>query len=355
MTVSFAISVPIGSYHPLLRDCLRSLVIQSPLPQIAALDASGDPRVAAILDEFSEYIFYRRNGSDGGQSDAIIEGWDNTDAEILGWLNADDALYPGALATASKHYTENPDTDVFYGNSVINDDNDAIKGFHWAVEPPSDRILSGGIISQPSCFFRRSLVDSIGGLDRDLHFTMDWDLWIRFWRAGGKFRFSDEVFSRVLWSSDAKTGGFGATRRHELERLIGQNASIGRRMKSRAGFALHHAFEYLLPAPVTQAFRVRSARKSRAIHGIDRAGGIATKAHIPLVHYDEEEKTGLSLTLEGSSGKMKIIAGGSEIEAIGSGVHLMSVSGGMPANQIVTIGFENLAQRPMRLTRIEWA
>ena len=355
MSVSFAISIPIGSYHPLLRDCLCSLAIQSPLPQIAALDASGDPRVAALLDEFSQIIHYRRNGPDGGQSDAIIEGWKNTDAEILGWLNADDALYPGALDTASKHYTEHPDTDVFYGNSVINDDDDAIKGFHWAVEPPSNRILSGGIISQPSCFFRRSLVDSVGGLDRDLHFTMDWDLWIRFWRAGGKFEFSDEVFSRVLWSSDAKTGGFGAPRRRELERLISQNDGIVRRLKSRAGFALHHAFEYLLPAAATQAFRVRSARKSRAIHGIDRAGGIAAKARIPIVHYDSDKKTALSLTFEGSNGTIKVAACGSEIDAVGHGVHLLRFPDGVAANQTITIELENVAQRPMRLTQIEWA
>ncbi len=354
MTVSFAISIPIGSYHPLLRDCLRSLAIQSPRPQIAALDASGDPRVASLLDEFSEIIAYRRNGPDSGQSDAIIEGWSNTSAEILGWLNADDALYPGALSSAAKHYAENPDTDVFYGNSVINDDDNAIKGFHWAVEPPSDRILSGGIISQPSCFFRRSLVDAVGGLDPDLHFTMDWDLWIRFWRAGGKFRFSDAVFSRVLWSSDAKTGGFGAARRKELERLIRQNENITRRLKSRAGFALHHAFEYILPAAATQAIRARSARKSRSIHGIDRAGGIQSTAQIPLVHYEDAHKSGLSFFFEGASGALKIAAGGAEIEAVGPGVHHLTFPSGMPAEKTVTVEMENIGQGSMRLVHIEW-
>ena len=355
MTASFAISVPIGSYHPLLRDCLRSLAVQMPRPQIAVLDASGDDRVAALLDGFSEIITYRRNGPDGGQSDAIIEGWANTDADILGWLNADDALYPGALAAASKHYDENPDTDVFYGHSVINDDDDAIKGFHWAVEPPSDRILAGGIISQPSCFFRRSLVEAVGGLDQDLHFTMDWDLWIRFWRAGGKFRFSDEVFSRVLWSGDAKTGGFGAARRRELERLIGQNESFIRRAKSRAGFALHHAFEYILPAAATQAIRMRSARKARAIHGIDRAGGIEGKAQLPLVHYDDADKTGLVIKLDGASGRLNIAVGGTQVEAAGPGVYLLSFNHPLPAAQTMMVEMENIGQGPVRLLQAEWA
>ena len=53
---------------------------------------------AEAVDQFSDLVAYRRAGPDGGQSDAIIEGWDNLSGDILGWLNADDALYPGALA-----------------------------------------------------------------------------------------------------------------------------------------------------------------------------------------------------------------------------------------------------------------
>jgi GT2 family glycosyltransferase len=354
MAASFAISVPIGGYHGLLRDCLRSLAAQSPRPQIAALDASNDPRVSAILDEFSNIITYRRTGPDEGQSDAIIEGWENLDGDILGWLNVDDALYPGALAAVVKHYDENPDTDVFYGHTVIIDDDQAIKGFHWAVEPPSDEILLGGIISQPSCFFRRSLVDAVGGLDRDLHYTMDWDLWIRFWRAGGKFRFSDQVYSRVLWSSDAKTGGFGEKRRRELDRLISQHTSLTRRTKSRIGFALHHAFEYMLPSQLARAIRERSARHSRAIHGINRAGGIGAAARLPLVHFDDDEKMRLIVTLKGANGRLRIGANGAEIEAAGPGSHTLLFEKPALAAETVVVEMDNLGAVPVYLLKAEW-
>jgi len=354
MSVSFAISVPIGSYHVLLPDCLRSLAAQTPRPQIAALDASNDPRVSAILDEFSSIITYRRTGPDKGQSDAIIEGWEHLDGDILGWLNADDALYPDALAAASKHYDKNPDTDVFYGHSIIIDDDNAIKGFHWAVRPPSDAILFGGIISQPSCFFRRSLVDAVGGLDRDLHYTMDWDLWIRFWRAGGKFRFSDEVYSRVLWSGDAKTGGFGEVRRRELDRLISQNTGFLRRMKSRIGFALHHAFEYLLQPRLARAIRERSARHSHTIHGVNRAGGIYQTARLPLVHFCDEEKRRLTITLKDAHGRLRIAANGAEIEAVGPGRHVLLLDNPAQAAQTLFVEMENLGGTPVHLLKAEW-
>ena len=74
MPPSFSISVPIGAWHPLLPDCLESLAIQTPRPNVALLDASGDPRVAQAAERYDDLIVYRRHGPDKGQSDAILEG-----------------------------------------------------------------------------------------------------------------------------------------------------------------------------------------------------------------------------------------------------------------------------------------
>lgn len=300
MSATFAISVPIGAWHPFLPDCLESLCAQGPLVEIAALDASGDTRVAAVLDRFEDKLAFRRTGPDDGQSDAIIEGWAQTTAPFLGWLNADDALYPGALKAVAKRLAEDPTADVVYGDSTIVDDAGAYRGYHWAVKPPTDRLLRDCIISQPSCFFRREKVDAIGGLRKDLHYTMDWDLWVRLWRADARFVFHDAVLSRVLWSRDAKTGGFNAARRNELERIIGVNGDIIAKTKARIGFALHHAFEYRVPPQIADLIRRRNADHGRTIHGVDRAGGIKEQAKLPLMYYGEE--TAGSLTLVVSSG-----------------------------------------------------
>lgn len=309
MIATFAISVPIGAWHPFLPDCLESLCAQGPLAQIAALDASGDPRVGALLDQFNDRLAYRRTGPDGGQSDAIIEGWDHTSAPYLGWLNADDALYPGALAAVSARLADNPSTDVIYGDSTIVDDTGAYRGYHWAVKPPTDRLLRDCIISQPSCFFRRANVEAIGGLGAALHYTMDWDLWVRLWRAGARFEFLDAVLSRVLWSRDAKTGGFNAERRNELERIIGVNDDVVDKVKARIGFALHHAFEYRIPGPLADRVRRRNADRGRIIHGIDRAGGIRAHAQLPLIYYGDKNADSLTLTVCGGGAGVASVGG----------------------------------------------
>ena len=316
MSAFFAISVPIGAWHPFLPDCLESLCAQGPLAEIAILDASGDPRVSAILDQFNDRLAYRRTGPDGGQSDAIIEGWTHTTAPFLGWLNADDALYPGALAAVSKRLADDPTADVVYGDSTIVDDTGAYRGYHWAVKPPTARLLRDCIISQPSCFFRRDKVEAVGGLRADLHYTMDWDLWVRLWRAGARFDFLDGILSRVLWSRDAKTGGFNAARRSELERIIGVNNNAIDKAKARIGFALHHAFEYRIPAQIADPIRRRNADRGRIVHGIDRAGGITARARLPLVYYGEKGADSLTLTVsDAASGTVNV--GGSLTPYVG--------------------------------------
>lgn len=348
----FAISVPIGAWHPLLRDCLKSLAIQTPRPQVAFLDASGDPRVAAVAEEFREIIAYHRAGPDGGQSDAIIEGWDNLSGDILGWLNADDALYPGALALAAKQFADHPETDLFYGHSVIINDDQMAQGYHWAVEPPGDSILAGDTISQPSCFFRRSKLDEIGGLNRDLHYTMDWDIWVRFWRAGAKFAYTEEVMSLVLWSKDAKTGGFNRRRREELERIIGANDDRVRRLKSRVGFALHYVFEYVAPRAASDFVRAAPWRKLRTIGGMDRNGRIEGNAQIPLVHYADDPMAGLEVQFHAAE-KVQLSVDDTVLEAFGAGTHHFKFAQVAKAGETVSLHLEAI-KGPARLAGVRW-
>ena len=316
MTLTISIAVPIGAYHPLLRDCLASLAIQSPQPIISVMDASDDERTASLVDEFARLFAYRRTGRDAGQTAAILEGWAKAPGAILGWLNADDALYPEALAAAVAHFQENPDTDVFYGKHLLNPPASSLFHSPSPFEPPSAAILSGCIISQPSCFFRRSAYEAAGGLDASLHYTMDWDLWTRLWKSGARFRSTDDVFSRVLWSRDAKTGGFGAKRRKELNRIIDANNPPLRRVKSRIGFGLHHLLEYAAPSDV--AGTVRALRGAKTIHGLGRNGEIVGEASIPIAYYGPGPSHSLHVNLKVEGPAVLVSVAGRDQEVAGS-------------------------------------
>ena len=282
---SFSISVPIGSYHDLLPVCLKSLAAQAGGVNVSLLDASGDPRVRAAADRFGEILSYRRHGADQGQSDAIAEGWAHAPGDILGWLNADDFLYPGAIARAREIFERDPSIDVVTGHSAICDRRGAITGYHWAVEPPGASLLSGCVISQPSCFFRRSLHDAVGGLDRSLHYTMDWDLWLRFYRHAAKFAFLNEPLSVVYWGEGTKTIGMNKARRAELERLIRANTPPDKQFRTRRGFFLRAMLDNIGSPRLRSAIEGALRRKKPMVFGIGPNGVLADRSTIYWPHF----------------------------------------------------------------------
>ncbi len=305
--IVFAITVPVGAYHPRFRACLASLKAQSPHTLVALMDASGDPRVAAIADEFSDLLTYRHHGPDKGQADAIAAGWAKIGGNVLGWLNADDVLLPGALETAMAAFQRHPKADVVYGQSEIVDDECSFTGYHWGVAPHmAGALRTNCFISQPSCFFRRSIYERVGGLNTALHYTMDWDLWVRFDEADAEFVFVDEVLSSVLWSKEAKTGGFGKARRAELNAIIGQHPGWVRRLKAMVGFSVHHLLEYVVPESLARAIRRAKASTANRQYGINWCGGVDEQASVPLYHYAEVSALQVEIDFQGSANGLSI-------------------------------------------------
>jgi len=297
---TFCISVPIGAYHPFLPACLESLACQEGPVNVALLDASGDERVRALADKYDHMLAYRRHGPDTGQSDAIAEGWNHAEGNILGWLNADDILFPGALKTARDALNANPNLDAVYGHSTILDEQAHTIGYHWAVEKPGPRILEAGIISQPSCFFKRTAYDAIGGLNLDLHYTMDWDLWIRLYKSGATFGFIDAALSLVLWGDDTKTSSFNKQRRSELKRLIKEHTPPNIAKKTFRSFAIHNVLDRVPSERLKQTLTRQLIKGRSQIYGIGGDGQISDGAQLFMTHYDETAKTGLRIKIENS-------------------------------------------------------
>lgn len=303
---SFAISVPVGAWHPFLPQALASLKCQGGTVAVALLDASGDPRVKAVGDDNAGWLAYRRHGPDGGQSDAILEGWANLEGDWLGWLNADDILMPGALQKVRAAQEANPLWEVIYGHSTILDETGAMTGYHFNVEPPGPRLLQAGIISQPSCFFARSAYERAGRLNRDLHYTMDWDLWIRLYKDGVRFGFIDAPLSMVLWAGDTKTASLNRRRRGELRSLIARHAPEAAQKDTFRAFAIHALADRVWPNWLKARLLRRLRRNGPEVFGLGADGSIRPGCRLLLAHYEKAPARGLAVRFDGAGGDIEV-------------------------------------------------
>jgi predicted NodU family carbamoyl transferase/GT2 family glycosyltransferase len=148
---------------------------------------SSDDTVAA-LKRYQGRLSGWISEKDRGQSQAINLGFVQTSGEIMGWLNSDDLLLPGALACVVDYFNRHPDVDVVYGNRLLIDESDMEIG-RWIMPGHDSKVLSWvDYVPQETLFWRRSIWEKAGGqIDESFRFAMDWDLLVRFREAGAKF------------------------------------------------------------------------------------------------------------------------------------------------------------------------
>nr|WP_310522918.1 glycosyltransferase family 2 protein [Polymorphobacter sp.] len=64
---------------------------------------------------------------DKGPADGLNNGFAAATGDILGYINADDLLLPGALETIARHFTAMPDVDSLHGNGILIDEHGATR------------------------------------------------------------------------------------------------------------------------------------------------------------------------------------------------------------------------------------
>jgi glycosyltransferase involved in cell wall biosynthesis len=147
--------------------------------------------------------------SDTGQADALNRGFGFSDGNILGWVNSDDVLLPGALEAVVEVFESNPGVEVVYGDAFFISETGEIQGKYPTAKFSEKLFLNKCILSQPSVFFRRSIYDKVGGVQNDLHYCLDYNLWLKFYQAGARFIYINKPFSatRIYGATKGATAG----------------------------------------------------------------------------------------------------------------------------------------------------
>jgi Glycosyl transferase family 2 len=128
-----------------------------------------------------------RSERDSGQSQAINRGFAGIDSDIMAYLNSDDTLLPGTLATVANFFQARPDVDIVYGHRIFVDRDGLEVG--RAVLPAHDgkTLQYADYIPQETMFWRRRVWQALKSIDENFHYALDWDFILRAQAAGFKF------------------------------------------------------------------------------------------------------------------------------------------------------------------------
>lgn len=127
-----------------------------------------------------------RVGKDRGQVDAINTGLRMATGDVVGWLNSDDTLLPGALARVAQVFGSSPQPLWMHGRCQIIDAQDRVIR-KWvdmykhrrSMRHTRARLLTENYVSQMTAFWLRDVHTTIGYLDESVPLAFDYDLWLR--------------------------------------------------------------------------------------------------------------------------------------------------------------------------------
>lgn len=176
------------------------------------IDAASTDGTPDLLRSLPDPRLTFSSEPDRGQSHAINKGLAAANGDVVAWLNADDLYLPGALSAVAAAFSAGPDAQWLVGRCRIIDEHDrpirsAIARYkeHCLARYSYRKLLRENFIPQPAVFWRRSFGQSIGPVDESLHFTMDYDLWLRMGNAAQPL-IIDDLLAKFRLHGASKSG-----------------------------------------------------------------------------------------------------------------------------------------------------
>ncbi len=204
--MKFTIVTPSYNQGAFIQATIESVLEQREVAlEYLVFDGGSQDNTLAVIERFAPQVTYWESKPDKGQTNAINKGFARATGDILGWLNSDDVLVPGALSQVANAFEANPDADVVYGDSSYMTKEGVMFRTKRARPFSIGHLRRHDFLLQPSTFFRRQIYDKFGPLDERYHSCMDYEYWIRLAESGARFFYLRTILSKMRFHEDAKS------------------------------------------------------------------------------------------------------------------------------------------------------
>ena len=206
MRLSFVI--PTRNQARFIRQCIDGCFDQNvDDAEVVVVDGASTDDTREVLASYGDCVRWISE-PDRGQSDAINKGVRMATGDIIAWINSDDYYAnPTALKPLLTAF-DDPRLDIAYGNGQrVDVDGKSIGPYNSRRIDRVEQIVMhpASFVLQPSLLFRRQLFLDVGGVDEQLRYTMDYELWIRMFGAARATKYIPETVAYARYHTDAKS------------------------------------------------------------------------------------------------------------------------------------------------------
>ncbi|MDZ4784743.1 MAG: glycosyltransferase [bacterium] len=213
------------------------------------VDGGSTDETVSILKQYPHLKWTSQK--DNGQSDALTQGFNRAEGEIICWLNSDDWLAPGAFHAV---VPELKNAKIVLGRATETDEvgnpKQEIKNTARTFYDMLRYWIPYAWLAQVSVFFRREFIEEVKRadgtfLDKSLYFCMDYDLWMRFAQKTSFTKCINQNLSFYRMSDQNKTGAHALMAQKENSRVF--------RRYLDCDIVREHELSFIIPANACSA------------------------------------------------------------------------------------------------------
>ena len=177
-----------------LEETIRSVTSQDyPALEYVIIDGGSTDGTLEIIRKYQDRIQVVVSEPDRGISDAFNKGVARATGEIVGIVNSDDILLPGALQKVAESYQ--PQVDVYSG-WIMFWNQETNETFPSYPDIAFDRLKLQYRVAHPARFIRRDAYERFGLYREDMRYMMDIELLCRFYKQGARFLLIDSPLAK---------------------------------------------------------------------------------------------------------------------------------------------------------------
>ncbi len=166
---------------------------------------------------------------DGGPAEGLNNGFKLATGDVFAYINADDALLPGAVGEAVGYLTTHSDVDVVYGDGYLIDaDGRVIRPIESSPFNIRRFVFGGVTVLQQATFVRRRAFQRVGGFNQANRTCWDGELLVDIAMAGGTLRHLQKMWGAFAIYPDTITGS-----RRLREQRVMDRRRLFRRVRRR--------------------------------------------------------------------------------------------------------------------------
>jgi len=179
------VSIVTPSYNQaaFLEETIRSVLEQDyePIEYLVVDDGSTDES-PEIIRRYEDRLAWWTREENAGQVAALNRGFARTSGELMGYLNSDDTLLPGAVSRMVEELERDPDLWLVYGDALYTDEASRQTGYLPSREFDVVEMVrrADNHVVQPSTLWRREAWEHFGPLNEEGWYFFDFEFFLRF-------------------------------------------------------------------------------------------------------------------------------------------------------------------------------